>query len=282
MELISTLHEKLKLIPITSFEEALFEASTNYLRSMDDKLSFNSFAYSMRELSRIILHRLAPAEEIKKCPWYKPYYDPNKKEIITKAQRIQYAIQYGLKNYFLEKHLGITKKNIDKDISFLISQIDILNSYTHINEDTFDIDFMKHTKQTEEVISAFIKFVNHILVTRESVQSRIFAHIEAELENACYNELRDDIDWLATHTRVDDYSIDNIQITKIDSQYIYTSISVSVSIVQQYGSDGDVARDDGFILNKNLDVDFDFVQEIALLPKYKIIRTNMEYNDTDL
>ena len=279
---ISILHEKLMLIPITPFEEALFEASTNYLKDTDDKLSFNSFAYSMRELSRIILHRLAPAEEIKKCPWYKPYYDPAKKEIITRAQRIQYAIQYGLKNYFLEKHLGITKKIIDRDISFLLKQIDILNSYTHINENTFDIDFMQHKKQTDEVIFAFINFVDHILVTKESIQSKIFTHIEVELENACYNELRDDIDWLATHTRVEEYSINNMRITKIDSQYIYAEASVSVSIKQQYGSDGDVTRDDGLILNKSFDVDFAFIQEIALLPKYNIIRTNMDYDDTDL
>lgn len=279
---ISILHEKLKLIPITSFEEALFEASTNYLKDMDDKLSFNSFAYSMRELSRIILHRLAPDEEIKKCPWYKPYYDPAEKEIITRAQRIQYAIQYGLKNYYLEKYLGITKITIDKDISFLIKQIESLNSYTHINEDTFDIDFMQHKRLTDRVIFAFVKFINHILVTRESLQTKIFASIEEELENACYNELRDDIDWLATHTRIEDYSIDYMRITKMDSKYIYAIASVIVSVIQQYGSDGDVTRDDGLILNKSLEVEFEFIQEIELLPKYNIIRTNMKYDNTDL
>lgn len=279
---ISILHEKLKLIPITSFEEALFEASTNYLKDMDDKLSFNSFAYSMRELSRIILHRLAPDEEIKKCPWYKPYYDPAKKEIITRAQRIQYAIQYGLKNYYLEKYLGITKITIDKDISFLIKQIESLNSYTHINEDTFDIDFMQHKRLTDRVIIAFVEFINHILVTRESLQTKFFASIEEELENACYNELRDDIDWLATHTRIEDYSIDYMRITKMDSKYIYAIASVIVSVIQQYGSDGDVTRGDGLILNKSLKVEFEFIQEIELLPKYNIIRTYMKYDDTDL
>ncbi len=88
------------------------------------------------------------------------------KEIITRAQRIQYAIQYGLKNYYLEKYLGITKITIDKDISFLIKQIESLNSYTHINEDTFDIDFMQHKRLTDRVIFAFVKFINHILVTK--------------------------------------------------------------------------------------------------------------------
>lgn len=282
MCLISALRKKLKQIPITSFEEKLFEASTNYLKDTDDNLSFNSFAYSMRELSRIILHRLAPDEDIKKCPWFKPYYDHNKREIITRAQRMQYSIQQGLKIYFLEKHLKITKKEINRDIDILGKQIDILSKYTHITENTFGIDFMKHKRQSDEIISALIQLLNRILTTRKTIQSKIITHIETELENACYFKLRDDIDWLATHTRVDEYSIEDMQITKIDSQYIYVSVSVCAGIIQQYGSDGDVAKGDGLILNKSLKVNFYFVQEIALLPNYDIKMTKMDYDDTNL
>ena len=37
---------------------------------MDNPLRFNNFAMGLRELSRIVLHDLAPDADIKVCCWY--------------------------------------------------------------------------------------------------------------------------------------------------------------------------------------------------------------------
>lgn len=60
-----------ELISKDQFELDLYEAAVHNLSDLSNKLRFNNFAYAMRELSRHVLHRLAPSEGVLKCSWYK-------------------------------------------------------------------------------------------------------------------------------------------------------------------------------------------------------------------
>ena len=52
------------------FEKRLISSCLKNLLDTNNELRFNNFAYSIRELSRHILHRLAPDEKVLNCSWY--------------------------------------------------------------------------------------------------------------------------------------------------------------------------------------------------------------------
>lgn len=60
-----------KALVKTKFEHDLCDAAFDNLQTKS-KLRSNNFAYSIRELSRHILHRLAPSDDVQRCSWYKP------------------------------------------------------------------------------------------------------------------------------------------------------------------------------------------------------------------
>jgi len=59
--------EKIKQLLSNQFELDLFEASIASLNDRTNKLRFNNFACSIRELSRHLLYNLAPEERVKNC-----------------------------------------------------------------------------------------------------------------------------------------------------------------------------------------------------------------------
>ena len=54
------------------FEQELFLAAIANVDDTSNKLRLNNFAYSMRELIRVVLERLAPDEEVVNAPWFEP------------------------------------------------------------------------------------------------------------------------------------------------------------------------------------------------------------------
>ena len=86
-----------KALVKTKFEHDLCDAAFDNL-NVKNRLRFNNFAYSIRVLTRHILYRLAPDVDIKCCSWYKPTKNENGKVVITRADRINYAIYGGFDN----------------------------------------------------------------------------------------------------------------------------------------------------------------------------------------
>jgi len=54
----------------TQFEKDVFEAGLLSLDQLTNPLRLNHFATTLRELSRMVLVRLAPDPDIKACAWY--------------------------------------------------------------------------------------------------------------------------------------------------------------------------------------------------------------------
>lgn len=96
------------------FERDLFSASQNNLRDRSNPLRLNNYAYAMRELTRHILHRMAPDENVLNCDWYKNKTD--KEYGITKKQRSYYAVQGGLHDSYVQNTLGLEVEEIHKDL----------------------------------------------------------------------------------------------------------------------------------------------------------------------
>lgn len=84
----------------SGFEQDLFKAAIANVDDEKNQLRLNNFAYSMRELIRTVLERLAPDEDVINAPWFKPN-DMQHPEKVTRSQRIKFAIQGWLSDEML-------------------------------------------------------------------------------------------------------------------------------------------------------------------------------------
>ena len=84
----------------SQFLKALFETAVKDFDSSSSPLKLNYLCTTLRELSRLILHGRASDEATKACLWYEPLIE-NGLEIITRSQRVHYAVHAGLSINFV-------------------------------------------------------------------------------------------------------------------------------------------------------------------------------------
>lgn len=206
-------------------------------------LRFNNFAYSLREFLRHILHEAAPAEEVKKCPWFKP--EKSAAGGITRSHRAKYAIQGGLSDQFLKKKLGIVE--VDDVLKGLVQAQNVLSKYTHIEPLTFDISDAEARKLTEECLEAAASYVEKVFDCRRAVRGSLVEHVDQHLIDKIVSDGIDEIGEIATHGWIDGHWIEEVWIEDILSESILVFVEGTIDVGLQYGSDGDVKRDMGVV-----------------------------------
>ena len=117
----------------TDFEKQVFNAGLLSLEQVANPLRLNHFATTLRELSRIVLKRLAPDAQTKACGWY---VQAQGQAGITRAQRITYAVHAGVLDGFVRNTLQL---DVDKMRRDLLKAVDELSKYTHIEPAVFGI-----------------------------------------------------------------------------------------------------------------------------------------------
>jgi hypothetical protein len=224
----------------TDFELNLLKACLENLTQLDNDLRFNNYAYSLRELSRHLLKRLAPDENILKCEWYKSEI-PRKDKGITRNQRIKYAVQGGLSDKFIEEEFGLdisdTKRNLKEAIN-------LLSKYTHVNEDTFANDNEKVNGYVSEINNAFSGLFSEIETCRNEIISGIEAGVDEALLKRTVDGVIEDIDEMSTHHEIEGIDYD-IKVKTLDESEIVFKVSGNIDVLQQYGSSSDRRRGDG-------------------------------------
>lgn len=230
---------ELKNLTTNEFEKELLAASLKNLISKDNKLRFNNFAYGIRELSRHILLSLAPNDQVEKCCWYKN--ESKKPDNTTRAEKIKYAIQKGLPDYFVE-----TFYDTEDHIYLIKETLEVLNKFTHVNSDTFDLSDHKLDILSSEVLNTFRDFAFGIKEFNKLFKKELEEHIDKVVMEHTIEETFDEIDILSTHHNVEEHETSSYDILEIDSQYIQIEAKGNLSVRQQYGSDGDFAKGDGF------------------------------------
>lgn len=115
----------------------------------NNKLRFSNFAYAMRELTRHILHRMAPKESVFSCSWFKP--TPDATDGITRRDRAKYAVQGGMSDQYVRDKLGFDSDGMYKS---LIAAIGQLSKFTHIERKTFGLDKATTDQFAEETLDA--------------------------------------------------------------------------------------------------------------------------------
>ena len=230
----------------TDFELNLLKACHSNLMQLDNELRFNNYAYSIRELSRHLLKRLAPDENILKCEWYKNEI-PGKDKGITRNQRIKYAVQGGLSDKFIEEELGLDFSKTKTDLK---NAINLLSKYTHVNEDTFAIEKSKVDEYVSEVNSAFNGLFRDIETCRKKIISSIEASVDEALIQRTVDDVIESIDEMSTHHEIE--SIDHdIKVKSLDEAEIIFTVSGYIDVLQQYGSSSDRRRGDGYEMSNS-------------------------------
>lgn len=242
IEMISDLEKELS----DDFEKNLFSSALNNLKDKTNPLRLNNFSNAMRELTRHVLHRLAPDESILKCSWYKNEID--KPNGITRKQRSYYAVQGGLEDIFIEGTLGLEVDDIHKN---LINSINKLSKFTHIEPKTFNLPEGDVDKLVKETISAVYEFLQLISECQRSIIEALWKHIDTAIIEETLRETIQSLDELATHHYIDEVYIDKVVIYSINHEHIQFSAIGTIGCELQWGSNSDLRRGDGVIIPKS-------------------------------
>jgi hypothetical protein len=220
-----------------AFENRLLSDCLKKLDDHEDDLRFNSFGGPFRELIRNILERLAPDDEVKQCSWF--VMDGDK---ITRKQRVIYAIKGGLDDQFIKDELEI---DVSQATAKLRKVIDDLNRLTHINASYYDRKPAAALLMVTEAISFLVGVLTGIEDTRLRIIKAYEDRLHDLITSAVIGDVINEIDTLATHYFIDGVLVEEIHIVEINSLIIKITVSGSIDVVHQYGSDGDLSRGNG-------------------------------------
>jgi len=224
------------------FHKKLLAASLTSLEETVNPLSFNNYCTGFRELVRHVLSDLAPDAETKACSWFKR--DETSKSGITRAHAITYVIQGGLPGKYVQEVLGI---DVSDEKAVLIAAVNQLNKFTHVNESTFGIDTAHAMAKAELAIRALSNVLELAQECRSELARAMEREIHKEVVASVISETIGSIDELATHHCVEGIYVEEVNVTKVASQYIYLQALGTIEVELQWGSNSDLRRGEGAV-----------------------------------
>jgi len=236
--------DDLEALLIADFHKKLLRASLRSLEETLNPLAFNNFCAGFRELIRHVLSDLAPDAEIKACAWYEP--DKSSKSGITRAHAMTYVIQGGLPHKYVA---DVLKLDVSDERRALIAAVNLLNKYTHVNASTFDTDVADASEKAERATRALGNVLTLANQCRSELASALQETIQNEVVELAISEMVDSIDGLASHHCVENIDVEEVSITKVDSEYIHIQASGTIGVELQWGSNSDVRRGGGAVGN---------------------------------
>lgn len=225
----------------TDFKKSVFDAALMSFEQSDNPLRLNNLATGLRELIRLVLRDFAPDAEIKACSWYSPEVDKHGNEIITRPQRLHYAVHAGLPIDFVQDTLHVDIKKTIKEFGALNGKF---SKFTHIEEATFGIDDSEAELFAEEALEVFSSLYETIENCRKSTYRAMEQYAKDAVEDELFSSVISELDQLATHYTVSQVNMEDLELT-MDSDKIRLAIAGTVDCDFQYGSSSDVERGDG-------------------------------------
>jgi hypothetical protein len=227
-------------ILLDGFETELLDAAFINLLT-PNPLRLNNFAYALRELTRHLLHRLAPSDELQSCTWFKP--DSTSKTGITRSHRIKFAIQGGLSDFYVINKLKIDELN---DVSInLIKIISELSNYTHVERATFNTELQQVEDVATKCLDATLHFVQKINELRILVAERLFNDVDSVLLDRINSESVEELMELSTHQFIEEIDPDKVVVEKVGVTSLKMQVDGTIHALLMYGSASDRKKDDG-------------------------------------
>lgn len=236
-------------------ERKIFDAAVLGFDSEGNPLRLNNFAFAMRELGRIWLEHLAPKEHIRQCAWFVQNTELREKDGVTRAQRAKFAVQGPLHDEFVRDTLHI---DVDTTVKEYTKLIDRLSSFGHDIEKSYDLPPEEAEREAMDALDTFDRLATLITERHESLLSEAADAAKDALADELFGQVQSELDILSTHSTVEGVHLENLTITSLDSNRILFEGNGSVDVRLQYGSDADVARDDGTVSHDSYPLDCKF------------------------
>lgn len=238
--------KQIKKILSSEFEVELFESAIYNLNDKGNKLRYNNFAYSIRELSRHFLHRLAPNENVEESVWFKLETENG---LPSRTQRIKYAIQGGINDETLNE-LGLDSDELNEEVKSIKKAIDSLSKYTHINPESFDLKNEEINEMSTKVLSEFKVFAERIESYREDLRYFLDGKIEEHMIDGVISNYYENVDILAPHHSLEFSEISEYHIIEINQDSIIVEVFGYIHFTLEYGSKKERREGDGLDLHE--------------------------------
>jgi len=227
-------------MPKDKFFETVLEGCFRVARDRDNPLRVNFAASGLREAIGHVLHSLAPDEDVRACVWFVQAKDT---KTVTRHQRASYIVKAGLPDDFVSDTLGIDVREFTTP---LIEVMDGLNRATHVRADTILSKGWEIRVMIQDVLRGLDQLLQAANESREAITHAVADAMQEAVFEKLISETIDELDELSTHTTVDGHNIDNVSVTKLDSQDISYRVEGEVEVELQYGSNSDVRNEIGF------------------------------------
>ncbi|MCE7072163.1 hypothetical protein LZG74_17735 [Dyadobacter sp. CY327] len=123
------------------------------------------------------------------------------------------------------------------------------SKYTHVEEETFNVQEPEIDELITNVVESFIELLNKIEECRDSVQEEVESGITSRVYGYISQETFNNIDILSTHHYIEHSEVEECNLVQIDSNSIVVSIKGYLEVVQDYGSSSDRASGEGATIN---------------------------------
>lgn len=236
------LNERVKALGLKlgdKFSAVAVDGALRALKDLDNPLRVNFFSTAMRILYEHTMDRLSPRDEVVKTSWFKPETEDGKP---TRGQRIKFAIHGGLSEEFVKDELKVDPEPLRKRV---VNSISHLSKHIHSREDTIILEPEAQAEFAVAAVSAMEDFLTTISECQEAVLRPVAEALDDAAVNTLLSETITEVVELAPHHSVDDLYIDEITVDKIGAELITYSVTGSLEVTLQWGSNADVRNDDG-------------------------------------
>ena len=250
----------------------MFAAVLQSFEQYNNPLRVNNFATGLRELTRLVLDYSAPEKSIKSCPWYVEEKNEHGKVIITRAQRIKYAVQAGLPDNFVASLLV----DVPETIRVFGDLTKRMNKLTHLTEETFGIDDYAADRFAGIALETF----NLLLETIDDCRAQLHSAVEERAQDVLTDDILEGtitaLEEIATHYEIDEVNINRLKLDYLGPDQIVFKASGTVDCTLQYGSDSDVGNDSGMRVDDHYPLTCEFVADVSTPMDLKVKKLHVD------
>ena len=257
---------------IGDFHRQVFAAAIKSFEHLDNPLRLNNFATGLRELSRNLLEVLSPDKSVEECPWYEEVENQDGKIVITRAQRIKYAVQAGLPDAFVADLLI----DVPKTIRVYVDLVQRLSKLTHVSESNFGLPDYTADHFANNALQIF----NLLLDTIDDCRAQLHEAVEDRAKDVLTDDMMEGtitaLEEIATHYEIDEVNIDRLKLYYMGPDQIAFRASGTVHCTLQYGSDRDVANDSGIRTPDHYPLTCELVADISTPLELKVRKLHVD------
>ncbi|HEX8584218.1 MAG TPA: hypothetical protein VF680_07400 [Allosphingosinicella sp.] len=228
------------------------EGAASVLRDRANPLRLNLFSTAIRMLFEHVMGTLAPDAEVEACTWYAPS-DGQAKPV--RAQRIQYWLQGGLTDAYLEAELALEPDELRKR---LLKAFNALSKHVHVRANTLVRDPDEQEREAAATVAAVEELLHAYHDCREALIKPLVEGLDSGAIESLLSETIQAIDELSTHHTIEEIYTDRTEVVAIGASTVRYRASGSVSVTLQYGSNSDLRRGDGAELDESFPFACDF------------------------